>query len=120
MVVGTVCVYQEKPGSPSPHHQELIAHVARLASIAIERSQAETALRQSEFYLTEGQRISVTGTFSWQVDTDELMPSAELRRIFEFEPNTELNIDQIRELGLTHRIKIDGAASGPAAKRHQS
>ena len=72
LVVGTVCVYQERPGSPSPHHQELIAHVARLASIAIERSQAETALRQSEFYLTEGQRISATGTFSWQVDTDEL------------------------------------------------
>jgi PAS domain S-box-containing protein len=97
LVIGTVCVYQQKPGSPSPHHQELISHVARFASIAIERSQAETALRQSEFYLTEGQRISVTGTFSWQVDTDEFMFSDELRRIFEFEPNTELTFDLVRE-----------------------
>lgn len=97
LVIGTVCVYQQKPGSPSPHHQELIAHVARLASIAIERSQAETARRLSEFYLTEGQRISATGTFSWQVDADEFMFSEELRHIFEFEPNTELNFDLVRE-----------------------
>jgi PAS domain S-box-containing protein len=97
LVVGTVCVYQQKPGGPSSHHQELIAHVVRLASIAIERSQAETALRLSEFYLTEGQRISATGTFSWQVDKDEFMFSEELRRIFEFEPNTELTFDLIRE-----------------------
>ena len=97
VVIGTVCVYQQKPGSPSLHHQELIAHVARLASIAIERSQTETALRLSEFFLTEGQRISVTGTFSWQVDTDEFMFSEELRRIFEFEANTEPNFDSIRE-----------------------
>jgi PAS domain S-box-containing protein len=96
-VIGTVCVYQQKPGSPSPYHQELIAHVARLASIAIERSQAETARRLSEFYLTEGQRISVTGTFSWQVDTDELSFSEELNRIFEFEPNTDPTFDQLGE-----------------------
>ena len=52
-VIGTVCVYQQKPGSPSAHHQEIIAHVAHLASIAIERSQAEAALKRSEFYLTK-------------------------------------------------------------------
>jgi GAF domain-containing protein len=57
-VIGTICVYQQQPGSPSPYHQELIAHVAHLASIAIERSQAEAASRLSEFYLTEGQRVS--------------------------------------------------------------
>jgi PAS domain S-box-containing protein len=94
-IIGTVCVYQKKPGNPSPYHQELIAHVARLASIAIERSQAEAARRLSEFYLTEGQRISVTGTFSWQVDTDELSFSEELNRMFEFEPNTDPTFDQL-------------------------
>jgi predicted ATPase/signal transduction histidine kinase/GAF domain-containing protein len=96
-VIGTVCVYQEKPGSPSPHHQELITHVVHLASIAIERSHAEAARRLSEFYLTEGQRISVTGTFSWQLDTDELSFSEELHRIFEFEPNTDPTLDRLGE-----------------------
>jgi PAS domain S-box-containing protein len=96
-VIGTVCVYQQKPGSPSPHHEELIAHVAHLASIAIERSQAEAALRRSETFLTEGQRISSTGSFLWSVDTDELTFSEELRRIFEFEPSAEVTFDKIAE-----------------------
>lgn len=96
-VIGTVCVYQQKPGAPSPYHQELMAHVAHLASIAIERSLAEAALRRSETFLTEGQRISLTGSFLWMVDTDELTFSEELRRIFEFEPNDEVTFDKVGE-----------------------
>jgi PAS domain S-box-containing protein len=95
LVIGTVCVYQQKPGAPSSYHQELIAHVAHLASIAIERSHAEAALRRSETFLTEGQRISLTGSFSWRVDTDELTFSEQLRRIFELEPNDEVTFDKV-------------------------
>lgn len=94
-VVGTVCVYQQKPGSPSSHHREMIAHVVHLASIAIERSQAESALRRSETFLAEGQRISSTGTFSWRVDTDEFNFSDELHRIFEIEPYVVVTCDLI-------------------------
>jgi signal transduction histidine kinase len=96
-VIGTVCVYQQTPGSPSPYHQELIAHVAHLASIAIERSQAEAALRRSETLITAGQRLSLTGSFSWRVDTDERVFSEELHRIFEFEPNVEVTADRVAE-----------------------
>jgi PAS domain S-box-containing protein len=96
-VIGTVCVYQEKPGSPSAYHQELIAHVAHLASIAIERSQAEAALRRSETFLTEGQRISLTGSFFWRVDTDELTFSEQLHRIFELEPSAKVTLDEVAE-----------------------
>ncbi|WP_082077187.1 AAA family ATPase [Bradyrhizobium sp. LTSPM299] len=108
-VVGTVCVYQQKPGSPSPYHQELIAHVAHLASIAIERSQAEALLRRSEFYLTEGQRIGLTGTFAWDVATDEITFSDQLKRIWEFEPQTVVTFDLLR--GRTHPedLRITGA-----------
>jgi PAS domain S-box-containing protein len=96
-VIGTVCVYQRKAGSPSLYHQELIAHVARLASIAIERSQAEAALRRSETFLAEGQRISLTGSCSWMLDTDEFTFSDQLRRIFEFEPDVEVTFARIAE-----------------------
>ncbi|WGD55181.1 ATP-binding protein [Bradyrhizobium sp. CB1650] len=96
-VIGTVCVYRQKPGSPSPHHQEVIAHVAYLASIAIERSQAEAALKRSEFYLTQGQRISLTGTFAWDVATDEIAFSDQLKRIWEFEPDAVVTFDLLRE-----------------------
>jgi PAS domain S-box-containing protein len=97
LVVGTVCVYQKKPGSPSLHHQNMISHVTHLASIAIERSQAEAALRRSETFLTEGQRISLTGSFLWRLDTDELTFSEQLKGIFEFEPNAELTLATVGE-----------------------
>ncbi len=96
-VIGTVCVYQKDPGSPSLHHQETIAHVAHLASIAIERSQAEAGLKRSEFYLTEGQRVSLTGTFSWDLATEEITFSDQLKRIWEFEPRTEVTADMLSE-----------------------
>jgi signal transduction histidine kinase/GAF domain-containing protein len=96
-VIGTVCVYHKMPGSPSPHHQEIIAHVAHLASIAIERSQAEAGLKRSEFYLTEGQRVSLTGTFAWDLATDEITFSDQLKRIWEFEPHREVTYDMLSE-----------------------
>jgi PAS domain S-box-containing protein len=96
-VIGTVCIYQQKPGSPSRHHQELIAHVAHLASIAIERSHAEAELRRSQTFLAEGQRISLTGSFLWKVDTDEVTFSEQFHRIFEFESNTEVTLDKVAE-----------------------
>jgi PAS domain S-box-containing protein len=90
-------IYQQRPGSPSPYHQELIGHVAHLASIAIERSQAEAALRRSETLITEGQRLSLTGSFLWKVDTDERIFSEELQRIFEFEPNVVVTAEILAE-----------------------
>ena len=96
-VIGTVCVYQQKVGGPSAHHQEIISHVAHLASIAIERSQAEAALRRSETFLTEGQRISLTGSFLWRLDTDEVTFSDELRRIFEFGSETDVTLQMVGE-----------------------
>ena len=95
-VLGTFCIYQNKPGIPSPRHQSLIAHATHIASIAIERSRTEAALRRSETLLGEGQRLSSTGAFSWIVDTDEVAFSDELNRIFEFEPNGVVTLEQVR------------------------
>jgi PAS domain S-box-containing protein len=50
-----------------------------------ERKQAENALRQSEMYLAEAQRLSHTGSFGWCADNDELIWSEETFRIFEFD-----------------------------------
>ena len=108
-VIGTVCVYQQDPGSPSLHHQETIAHVAHLASIAIERSQAEALLRRNEFYLTQGQRISLTGTFAWDVATDEITFSGQLKRIWEFEAHTVVTFDLLRERTHPEDLRRTGA-----------
>ncbi|MEO7775513.1 MAG: EAL domain-containing protein [Steroidobacteraceae bacterium] len=47
-ILGSLCVYSRKPGLPAARELELIAHVARLASIAIELWAAEEAMRASE------------------------------------------------------------------------
>jgi PAS domain-containing protein len=57
----------------------------------------EAQLRRSDFYVSEGQRNSVAGTFSWQLDTAELIFSEQLHRIFEFEPNTDPTFAMIAE-----------------------
>jgi PAS domain S-box-containing protein len=53
-----------------------------------ERRRAEEELRRSEAYLAEGQRISHTGSWGWNVDTGELFWSQEHFRIFGFDPET--------------------------------
>jgi PAS domain S-box-containing protein len=49
------------------------------------RSQEE--LRRSEAFLAEAQRLSLTGSFSWRVATDEITWSEQLHRIYELEPH---------------------------------
>jgi diguanylate cyclase (GGDEF)-like protein/PAS domain S-box-containing protein len=47
-VIGALALYRRRPGLPPERDCELMTHAARLASIAIERSAAEQALRASE------------------------------------------------------------------------
>jgi formate hydrogenlyase transcriptional activator len=49
-----------------------------------DRKRAEDALRRSEHFLAEAQRLSHTGSFGWNVSTDEHFWSDETFRIFEF------------------------------------
>ncbi len=94
-VLGTFAVLQRKPASPTPLQQDLIAQVTHIASIAIERAQGEAALKRSEAFLAEGQRLSSTGTFSWRVATDEITWSEQLYRIYEFDPALPLTNELI-------------------------
>ena len=51
-----------------------------------ERKQAEEALRRSEAYLSEGQRLSHTGSWARNVATGDIFFSEESFRIFGFDP----------------------------------
>ena len=48
VVLGTFAMFSGKPSSPTREHQEVIAQITHLASIAIERAQNDAALKQSE------------------------------------------------------------------------
>jgi PAS domain S-box-containing protein len=58
-----------------------------------ERKRAENALRRSEAYLAEAQRLSHTGSFGWNVATGEIYWSAETFRIFGFEPGIRPTVE---------------------------
>ncbi|HVZ23833.1 MAG TPA: PAS domain-containing protein [Vicinamibacterales bacterium] len=60
-----------------------------------ERRRAEDGLRRSEALLADAQRISATGSFSWRLDTDEITFSEELYRIFEFDADSAVTLEQI-------------------------
>jgi PAS domain S-box-containing protein len=66
-----------------------------------ERKTAEVALRNSEAYLAEAQRLSHTGSFGWKPSSGEILWSDETFRIFQCDPKTKPTVDLI--LSRVHR-----------------
>ena len=97
-VLGTFCMYDRETRSPTPHDLGLIEMATDLARVAIERDRAEAALRRSEGFLADGQRISHTGTWGWNLSTGKLVWSEEHFRIFGFDPEkTDLSFQLFLE-----------------------
>ncbi|OLL28226.1 hypothetical protein BTH42_28540 [Burkholderia sp. SRS-W-2-2016] len=84
-VAGVLSIMHRQPTTPDHAHENLIARFTHLANIAIESARSEAALKQSEAFLAKAQRLSLTGTFSWRVDTDEIIWSEEIYRIAELD-----------------------------------
>src|SRR6201998_2841394 len=60
-----------------------------------ERKTAEEALRNSQAYLAEAQRLSHTGSFGWRPDTGEIVWSDETYRIFEYDRAKKPTLDMV-------------------------
>jgi len=60
-----------------------------------ERHRAEDALRRSEAYLAEAQRLSNTGSFGWSVSSGEILWSEETSRIFQYDRTTKPTVELI-------------------------
>jgi PAS domain S-box-containing protein len=75
-----------------------VLRAIREAKGRAERNKAEEALRRSEAYLAEAQRLSHTGSFGWNVLSGKLYWSEETYRIFEYEtmiePTLQMAIDR--------------------------
>jgi signal transduction histidine kinase/FixJ family two-component response regulator len=63
-----------------------VKRALREAGDRAQRKRAEDALRRSEMYLAEAQRLSHTGSFGWEILSGEIYWSDETYRIFEIEP----------------------------------
>ena len=60
-----------------------------------EQKRAEEALRRSEMYLAEAQKLSNTGSFGWNVSTGKIYWSQETYRIFDYDSATEPTIERV-------------------------
>jgi PAS domain S-box-containing protein len=86
-VIATFAMYYREPKSPSPRDQEIIEQITNLAGVAIERKQTQEALRRSETYLAEAQRLSKTGSWAFNPITGKTHYwSNEMFRVWGFDP----------------------------------
>src|SRR6267142_1760377 len=85
-VLGTFATYYREARRPSSQEHNVVERITHLASIAIERKQAEEKLRQSEAYLAEAQRMTRSGSWAWNVRTGAVFWSQETFRIYECDP----------------------------------
>src|SRR5271168_4416037 len=78
----------------------IVPSVQRALREAEERSElrrSEAALRLSEAYLTEAQKISRTGSFGWNTSTGEVYWSEETFRIFGYDPAAGITLERVIE-----------------------
>ena len=72
-----------------------VQRALREAEERIGPSRAEEALRRSEAYLAEAQKLSHTGSFGWDVSSGKIYWSQETFCIFEYDPPTEPTLELV-------------------------
>src|SRR5437667_7112015 len=60
-VLGTFAIYYREPRTPTPYEHNIVEQITHLASIAVEREQAEAALRQAQADLAHVSRVTTMG-----------------------------------------------------------
>jgi C4-dicarboxylate-specific signal transduction histidine kinase len=99
--------------------EELYRRPSRSPDFERENCALVRALRRSEAFLAEGQRLGQIGSFSWRVATGEITWSAELYRIYELEVGAPVTLELIRsrvhpeDVSLIEKMKmVDQARDG--------
>ena len=89
-----------------------------------DRKRAEEELQRSEAFLAEGQRVSLSGSFLWRLDTDEITFSEQLYRTFEFDREVPVTLERIGSRVHPEDIplladKIEAARSGNSVLNYE-
>jgi PAS domain S-box-containing protein len=74
-----------------------VRRALREAEERIDLQRTEEALRRSEVYLAEAQRLSRTGSFGWDLSSGQIYWSRETFRIFGYEPVPRVSIEMVVE-----------------------
>jgi PAS domain S-box-containing protein len=73
------------PRAFTPDRLDVLEMLSSQAAISLENARLYSDLQYSEAYLAQGQRISHTGSFGWNVSSGAIYWSEETFKIFEFE-----------------------------------
>ena len=79
----------------TPARIALLRLLASQAATSLENARLYSELRDAEVFLTQAQRLSLTGSVCWRLDTDEITFSEELYRIFAFEQASAVTLERI-------------------------
>jgi PAS domain S-box-containing protein len=82
-----------------------------------DRKNAEAQLEEAYAQLTEAQRLSQTGSFTWDLQADEHTWSSEIYRIFGFEPGIKVTMQMIQSVIYPEDIPAVEATIGGAAQK---
>ena len=81
------------PGAFTPDRVTVLELLASQAAISLENAGLYSDLQRSEAFLSQGQRISQTGSFGWSVVSGEIYWSDEIYNIFEYDRAARPAID---------------------------
>src|SRR5713226_8894717 len=97
--LGVLTLANRAENSFSPEDIDFLVRVAGQVAIAIENASLYSDLQRSEAFLAQGQSISHTGSFGWNVSSGEIYWSEETYKIFEYDravkPTLELVLQRI-------------------------
>src|SRR5277367_5008188 len=83
------------PFAFTPDRVTVLQLLASQAAISLENAGLYSDLQRSEAFLAQGQSISQTGSFGWNVIDGEIYWSGEIYNILEYEPTTCATLDLV-------------------------
>ena len=100
-VLGTFAIYYREPRSPTPQDHNLIEQITHLASIALEREQAEEALRQAQADLAHVSRVTTMGELTASIAHEVNQPLTAVvnnaNACLDLLPKGAPNFEEVRE-----------------------
>src|SRR5207253_11459948 len=100
-VLSTFAIYYREPRSPTPQEHELIDQITHLASIAVEREQAEQALRQAQADLAHVSRVTTMGELTASIAHEVNQPLTAVvnnaNACLDLLPEAAPNVQEVRE-----------------------
>jgi PAS domain S-box-containing protein len=97
-------------GAAAPARTAVLKFLASQAAISLESAALYSNLRHSEAFLAEAQRLSQTGSFSWNVSSGKIVCSDEMFRIFGYDKMAPATLETaLRRVHPEDLARVQGA-----------